>query len=539
MKIALAQLNLTVGNVVGNLAKLRSAWLEARKLGADLVVSPELSITGYPLGDLAIRPSFQEDVVNAIEALAKETATGPGILVGAPWMENGQLYNAAILLDGGKICGKFFKRALPNYRSFDDKRIFVEGKPADPMNFRGQKLGVMICEDMWFADTPRELQRRGAQIFIVINGSPYEADKLKERQAIARARVMENGLPLVYLNLVGGQDELVFDGASFVLDNKGALMAQAPAWVEEIVPVEFRREGSASIVEGGCIETLEEGDAEKYRAILLGLQDYVRKNGFKDVILGLSGGIDSALVAVLAVDALGADHVSTVMLPSVYTSQESLADAAEVARALGCRLDMVPIAPAVSTFEGSLGPIFGNHPPDATQENIQSRCRGIILMAMANRFGKLLLATGNKSEMSTGYATLYGDMCGAFAPLKDVYKTEVYKLARYAVARNGAVIPKQIFTKPPSAELRPGQIDEDSLPPYNVLDPILYSLIERDMSFKALADEGYDPLIVKQVWSMLQLAEYKRKQAPPGPKVSRRHLSQDRRYPITNGYLGG
>ncbi|MDD3288448.1 MAG: NAD+ synthase [Alphaproteobacteria bacterium] len=539
MKIALAQINPTVGNIVGNVGKIRMAMQDASQQGVDLLITPELCVTGYPIEDLALRPSFQDDVMDAILTLAEETVSGTGLIIGTPWMDNGQLYNAAILLDGGNICGKVFKRHLPNYGPFDDKRIFSEGQISEPLDFRNHKIGVMICEDMWSAEVPRRLKRGGAELFIVLNGSPYELDKQHERQSIARARVIESGLPLAYINLIGGQDELVFDGASFVLDAKGEVVSQASSWVEDVLVSDWQEMHGSMIALPGRIERIPEATEAQYRAVLLGLQDYVRKNGFKDIILGLSGGIDSALVAVLAVDALGADHVHTVMLPSVYTAPESMEDAAAVAKALGCKFDVISITPAVDVFGEIMSPVFGDYVADSTQENIQSRCRGVILMAMANRFNKLLLATGNKSEMSTGYATLYGDMCGAFAPLKDLYKTEVYELSHYAVSRNGPVIPERIFKKPPSAELRPGQVDEDSLPPYEVLDAILYSLIEGNVNFGALVDQGYDLMLVKQVWSMLQLAEYKRQQAPPGPKVSRRHLSKDRRYPITNGYIGG
>jgi NAD+ synthase len=538
MKIVLAQLDPTVGDVVGNAAKILQAWREAADHGADLVVVPELAISGYSPDDMVLRPSFLEDVRQITEKLAISLAGGPPLIMGAPWQDEGKLYNAALLLSGGKIAGRSFKHELPNYACFDERRHFSAGPLPDPLIVDGLPVGVMICEDMWFSDVARHLRQKGAQLFIVLNGSPYETEKLRERHAIARARVMENELPLVYLNLVGGQDELIFDGHSFVLDATGGLKAMADGFVEESLETEWNLLPKTIQPRTGDVRQTMDGVAAKYRAIRLGLSDYAVKNGFQDVVMGLSGGIDSALVAVLAVDAFGADHVHTVMLPSVYTSRESIDDAAAVAKALGCAFSVVPIIQSVDALSASLESVWGGEPIGVTAENLQARLRGLMLMSISNQKNCLLLATGNKSEWATGYATLYGDMCGGYAPLKDLYKTEVYKVARYACSRNGAVIPEAIFRKAPTAELRPNQKDQDSLPPYEELDEILQGLIECDMSFAAVIEQGHDLNTVKKVWKMLQGAEYKRRQGPPGPKITRRHLGKDRRYPITNGYTG-
>ncbi len=538
LSIALAQLNPTVGDIDGNIAKLRAARQRAAERGASLVMTPELYVCGYPPEDLVLKPSFQNAVRVAVEALARETSDGgPAILLGAPWFENNKLHNAALLLDGGKIAARIFKHDLPNYGPFAEKRVFAAGPLPEPVDFRGTRLGIMVCEDMWTADAAAHLKKQGAGILLVPNGSPYEADKLGERQKLAKARVAETGLPLVYLNQIGGQDELVFDGSSFALDARGQHIAQAKAWEEDLVFVNF---AAAAPVE----EKATSPEADIYNALMTGLRDYVTKNGFPGVVLGLSGGIDSALAAVLAVDALGAAKLWTVMLPSPHTSQESTEDAAAIAKALACRFNTIPIADAMQSFTNLLQAPFAGRAADTTEENIQSRCRGMILMALSNKFGPMVISTGNKSEMSVGYTTLYGDLCGGFAVLKDLYKTQVYKVARWrnahkpasALGPNGAVLPERVFTKAPSAELRPNQTDQDNLPPYETLDAILGCLIEKDQSVQEICALGFEAATVRRVWLMLDNAEYKRRQGPPGVKITRRHLGIDRRYPIVNKY---
>jgi NAD+ synthase len=543
--LALAQLNPTVGAIAGNMDKLRAARQKAAKAGAHLVMASELYVSGYPPEDLVLKPSFQNAIRAAVEAMAKETADGgPAVLLGTPWNEGGKLYNAALLLDGGKITARIFKCDLPNYGPFDEKRVFAPASLATPMDFRSYRLGVMICEDMWTPDAAAHLKKQGAQILLVPNGSPYESDKQDERQKLARARVKETGLPLAYLNQIGGQDERVFDGASFVLDAQGQCVAQAAAWEEDLLLTQWNVAPQGLRPVPGLVKSIPEEEAAMYHALMLGLRDYVHKNGFPGVVLGLSGGIDSALAAVLAADALGADKLSTVMMPSPYTSKDSIEDAAALAKVLGCRLDTISIVEAMQTFAGSLKTPFAGRAVDTTEENIQSRCRGLILMALSNKFGPMVLSTGNKSEMSVGYTTLYGDLCGGFAVLKDLYKTQVYKVARWrdahrpasALGPEGAIIPERVFAKAPSAELRLDQKDQDSLPPYETLDAILEGLIERDQSVQEIAARGFDPAIVRRVWAMLDAAEYKRRQAPPGVKITRRSLGLDRRYPITNKY---
>ena len=533
LSLALAQLNPVVGDLEGNGEKLLAAWRKAKAQGADLVIGAELCVTGYPLEDLTLRPSFLEAVEKAVEVLAKNTAQGPALLVSAPWRSKGDLYNAAILLDGGAIVATVFKRLLPNYGPFDEQRVFKAGPLPEPVAWRGRKLGVLICEDMWTPDAVAKLKDRGAEILLVPNASPFEIGKQEERLSHAKARVRETGLPLVYVNQVGGQDELVFDGASFAVGKDEVLLCRAKDWEEDLLSLVIPAKAGIP-----CLSRESDDNNNKasllYPALLTGLRDYVRKNGFREVLLGLSGGIDSALVAALAVDALGAENVRGVMLPSPYTSQESLDDAAGVAKALGFRLDTIPIVSAMQSFTDALAPFFAGHETDITEENLQSRCRGIILMAMSNKFGSMLLATGNKSELATGYATLYGDMCGGYAPLKDVYKTEVYRLSRWRNAQGGLVISERVLTKAPTAELRPNQTDQDSLPPYDVLDAILEGLIENDLGLDEIAAQGYDPGLVRRVYTLLQRAEYKRRQAPPGPKITRRHSSKDRRYPMTS-----
>jgi NAD+ synthase len=551
LAIAMAQIDPTVGDVGGNAARILRARREAAALGADLVVFPELTVSGYPPEDLVLKPAFLDACRARVEALAAETGDGgPAVLVGAPWRDGGRTYNSALLLDGGRIAAVRHKHDLPNYGVFDEKRVFAAAPPQGPANFRGVRLGIVICEDMWTPDVCETLAESGAEILLVPNGSPFEADKSDERLQLAVARVVETGLPLLYVNQVGGQDELVFDGASFALGADRRLVAQARAFGEDMLLTEWRRAEDPDRPGGrwecapARVERPVGGVEAVYRALVLGLRDYVEKNRFPGVLLGLSGGIDSALSAALAADALGADRVRCVMMPSPYTSRDSLEDAAACAELLGCRYETIPIGPAMRAFDEMLAPAFAGRDPDVTEENLQSRARGITLMALSNKFGHMVLSTGNKSEMSCGYATLYGDMCGGFAVLKDVWKTTVYDLCRWrnetlpdgARGPAGRVMPERILTKAPSAELKPDQTDQDTLPPYDVLDGILQGLVEREEGIATLAGRGFDPDTVERVWRMLDRAEYKRRQAPPGVKITRRSFGRERRYPITNAF---
>jgi NAD+ synthase len=549
LKIALAQLNPVVGDIAGNAARLRKARAEAAAKGAELVVCPELFITGYPPEDLVRKPAFADAARAVVEALAPDTGDGgPGVIVGTIWPEDGKLYNSIALIDGGRVQALRHKVDLPNYGVFDEKRVFDQGPMPGPVNFRGVRIGVPICEDIWKDEVCECLQETGSELLIVPNGSPFDWPKPETRINVAVARVTETGLPLVYLNQVGGQDELVFDGASFVLDADRQLVIQLPAWEEALEAVVFRRTGSGGLGgwtgEIGLRAPLEAGESAAYHACTLGLRDYVEKNGFPGVVLGLSGGIDSALCAALATDALGPERVHCVMLPYRYTTNASLADAAACAEALGVRYDIVPIAEPVEGFGKALANVFTGTPPGITEENIQSRVRGTTLMAISNKFGAMVLTTGNKSEMSVGYATLYGDMNGGFNPIKDLYKMEVYRLARWRNAHApkggkgpaGVVIPENILTKAPTAELRENQTDQDSLPPYEVLDDILGCLVEKEMPLSEIVARGHDPATVKKVERLLYLAEYKRRQAAPGVKISARNFGRDRRYPITNKF---
>ncbi len=543
--IALAQINPVVGDVAGNAARIRAARAVAAGQGAQLVVCPELVLAGYPPEDLVLKASFLDRVRDMLEELAAETDDGgPGLLVGAPWRDGALRHNSLFLLDGGRIQTIRHKHHLPNYGVFDEARVFSPGPCPGPVAFRGVRLGVMICEDMWYPDVAECLEESGAEILVVLNGSPFELDKPDLRLNHAVARVTESRLPLIYVNQVGGQDELAFDGASFVLDADCKPRLQAGFWREEVALTRWRRDGEGWTCEAGTLSPAPERCENIYQAMMLGLRDYVGKNGFPGVVLGLSGGIDSALAAAVAVDALGADKVRCVMMPSPYTSQESLDDAAAVARLLGVRLDTVGIEPAMRAFDGMLRDLFAGTNADITEENLQSRARGITLMAISNKFGPMVLSTGNKSEMSTGYATLYGDMCGGFSVLKDVYKTDVFAVSRWrnvnrpagALGPEGAVMPENVITKPPTAELKPNQTDQDTLPPYDELDSILRGLIEGEKSVAELVAEGRDEATVRRVWRMLDRAEYKRRQAPPGVKITARAFGRDRRYPITNGF---
>lgn len=545
LKIALAQINPVVGDVAGNAAKILGARAQAAAKGADLVIFSELALVGYPPEDLMLKPAFQEEVEQGALALAAETADGgPAVLVGSSWREDGTLYNAVLLLEGGEVAAKRYKHDLPNYGVFDEKRIFGAGPLPGPINFRGVRLGVMVCEDMWSADVTECLGETGAELLISINGSPFEADKVDMRTNLAVARVTEARLPLIFVNQVGGQDELVFDGISFVLNANGALAARQPAWREDVALTEWTRSKGGWVCEDAEKTPYPEGLESLYQAMILGLRDYVNKNRFPGVVLGLSGGIDSAVTAAVAVDALGAERVHCVMMPYRYTSQDSLDDAAACAKALGSEYSVIAIEPAVEAFSGMLAESFDGLPPDSTEENIQARVRGLTVMALSNKFGHMVLTTGNKSEMSVGYATLYGDMCGGYSVIKDVYKTTVYELARWrnetvpegALGPAQIVIPENIITRPPTAELREDQKDQDSLPPYDVLDDILTCLVENEMAFEDIVARGHDAETVRRIEHLLYVAEYKRRQAPPGVKITARNFGRDRRYPLTNGF---
>ncbi len=541
MKIVLAQTNPTVGDVDGNLEKLHSSLVQATTDGADLVVFSELVTSGYPPEDLVRKPAFLKRIESGVKALAAQTTPdGPALLIGSPWIKSGKVYNAALLLHAGTIQDVRFKIDLPNYGVFDEKRVFDAGESTSPLEFKGSRLGVLICEDMWTPAIAKSLKEQGADLLISLNGSPFEIDKSDLRRAHAHERVKETGLPLVYVNQVGGQDELTFDGASFVLNSEGKLIAQTASWRED-----YRLTDWAGFV---CTESKIEphpvGLEAIYQAMTIGLRDYVNKNGFPGVILGLSGGIDSAISAAVAVDALGPDRVHCVMMPSPFTSQDSLEDAELVAKYLGTQLDTVSIEPTMGAFGEALAGLFEGTESGITEENIQSRSRGLILMALSNKFGKMLLTTGNKSEMSVGYATLYGDMCGGYSVLKDVYKITAFDLSIWrnqhkpegALGPEGLVMPDRVITKPPSAELKPDQKDEDSLPPYEVLDDILHAMIEGEKSLEEIVAKGHNEETVRRVWRLLDRTEYKRRQAPPGVKLTFRAFGRDRRYPITNGF---
>jgi NAD+ synthase len=546
LRLALAQINPIMGDIAGNLDKARAARLEAARLGADLLVLPELFIVGYTPEDLVLKPAVQRDCRRAIETLAGETADGgPAVLIGTPWVDaGGSLHNAAALLDGGAIAGLRYKIDLPNYSVFDEKRVFVPGPVTGPITFRGIKLGLPICEDIWTEAVTRSLAEAGAELFVVINGSPYRWTAYDERMEAAVARVVETGLPLVYLNTVSGQDELVFDGASFGLNADRSLAFQLPAFREGVTLVSLETGDKGWRIAPAAVSAYPDVLEANWRACVLGLRDYVEKNRFPGVVLGLSGGIDSAVVAAMAVDAFGPDKVRCLMLPYRYTSMDSLEDAARCAAALGVAYDVVPISEPVEGFLKALGPMFEGTKSDTTEENLQSRARGTILMAVSNKFGSMVLTTGNKSEMSVGYCTLYGDMNGGFNPIKDLYKMEVYALARWRndhqpdglKGPGGEVIPERIITKAPTAELRENQTDQDSLPPYPVLDAILNGLVEKETTVADLIAQGFDEATVRRIEHLLYIAEYKRRQAAPGVKITTKNFGRDRRYPITNRF---
>jgi NAD+ synthase len=544
-KLALAQLNPVVGDLDGNVKKARAARTEAATKGVDLIAFTELYLTGYPIEDLVLKPALQAAAREACEAFARDTSdSGPAVLVGLPWANGPFVYNAVAYLDHGCVETVRLKYNLPNYGVFDEKRVFAPGPLPEPILVHGVSIGVPVCEDIWSEEACQALAKAGAGLLIVPNGSPYWMDKQDQRYSIARGRVAETSLPLAYVNQVGGQDELVFDGASFVLNSDGSLAVQMPVWKEAVTVTEWHREGKSWRCLPQPLAEIEHGDAANYLACVIGLRDYVEKNGFPGVVLGLSGGIDSALCVAMAVDALGAKRVHGIMLPYIYTSNESLNDAAQTAEALGIRYDIVPIHQAVEGLTKSLVPITDGSDSGTAEENLQSRARGTLLMGLSNKFGQMVITTGNKSEVSVGYATLYGDMNGGFNPIKDLYKTQVYALARYrnrerpkgCLGPKGRVIPKNVLAKAPTAELKHNQRDQDTLPPYDVLDDILNCLVELEMPAGEIIARGHAPELVKKVERMLYLAEYKRRQAAPGVKITAKNFGRDRRYPITNKF---
>jgi NAD+ synthase len=549
LKITLAQLNQSVGDLAGNAAAMLAARDRAAKEpdgGADLIVFPELQLIGYPPEDLILKPALIERAQAELDKLAEATAgDGPAMLVGSVFVRDGALHNGVALLDQGKVAATRFKHELPNYGTFDEMRLFQPGPLPEPIIVRGTMIGVPICEDIWQPDVCRHLADFGAEMFVCINGSPYEIDKDALRiDGVAKRRAVDTGLPLAYLNRVGGQDELVFDGASFVVNGDGGLAVQMRDWQEQEVQTRWTKTAKGWRCDRGEIAALADHPEDIYCAMVMALRDYVNRNGFPGVVLGMSGGIDSAICAAIAADALGPDRVWAVMLPSRFTSQESLDDAATCAKALGIRHQVIPIQPAVAGFDEMLADSFADAQVDITEENLQSRIRGVTLMALSNKFGHMLMTTGNKSEMSVGYATIYGDMAGGYNPIKDAYKMTVFAISKWrnrhrpaiGLGREGAVIPENIIVKPPSAELRPDQKDSDSLPPYEVLDPILLGLVEHEKSVDQLVSEGFDRETVVRIERLLHLAEYKRRQAPPGVKLGTRNFGRDRRYPITHAF---
>ena len=542
-RLTMAQLNATVGDLAGNAAQALEAWKLAKGAGADMVMLPEMFVTGYQVQDLVLKPAFTRDAMAQIQGLAQSCDEGPAMGIGGPFRDETGLYNAYYILAGGRIQTVIKKHILPNDDVFDEKRLYQSADVSGPYRIGNLRIGTPICEDAWHADVPEALAESGAEVLFVPNGSPYARGKMDVRMAHMVARVVETGLPLVYVNMVGGQDELVYDGGSFAINAGGKLACHLPSFSESIVVVSAQKT-AGMVTLTGQISPPDGGLTALYRGLCLGLRDYVHKNGFPGVALGLSGGIDSALVAALAVDALGADAVHAVMMPSAYTSQESLDDAAELASALGIRLDNIAITPAMGALSQMLAEQFAGTEPNVAEENIQSRLRGLILMGISNKHGSMVLATGNKSEYAAGYSTLYGDMCGGYAPLKDVWKVDVFRLCHWrnqhlprgAAGPDGIVIPQRIIDKPPSAELRPDQKDTDSLPPYDRLDAIMAALCEDMADIETIVGRGYDRAEVVRASELLFRAEYKRFQAAPGPKMTPVAFGRDRRLPLTSGF---
>ncbi len=541
-RLTLAQLNPVVGDLDGNAARARDAWEQARAAGADMVAFPEMFITGYQTQDLVLKPAFHRAAMAAIDALAQSCADGPAIGIGGPYAKGADLYNAYYILQNGHVRARILKQHLPHADVFDEHRLFTPGPPQGPYSIGPLRIGSPICEDAWHADVAETLAETGAGLLLVPNGSPYCRGKLEVRQNLMVARVIETDLPLVYLNMVGGQDDQVFDGGSFVLNTGGALAVQLPLFTEAVAHVDFTHTPQGWVADQAARAPIPDAMEQDYHAMVLSLRDYMGKTGFRTAILGLSGGIDSAIVAAIAADAIGPDNLRCVMLPSEYTSQASLDDARGVVDALGCRYDTVPISGPRAAVTAALSPLFEGLSPDLTEENIQSRLRGLLLMAMSNKFGNMLLTTGNKSEVAVGYATIYGDMAGGYNPIKDMYKTRVFEICRWRNAHHrdwmmgaaGQVIPPQIIDKPPSAELRPDQKDEDSLPPYPVLDGILEMLVDQDASVADCVAAGYDHATVKRIEHLVYISEYKRFQSAPGTRLSPRAFWLDRRYPIAH-----
>ncbi|MEP7241644.1 MAG: NAD+ synthase [Devosia sp.] len=548
LRIALAQLDPKVGDLQGNLALARTALGNAVAAGADVLMLSELFLTGYFPEDLFFKPQFLDDAMAAARDLVEATRnTTVSLLLPTVWRERGILYNAVLLAEAGRIVARRIKRELPNDDVFYERRYFTPGPLPEPVTIKGVSIGVPICEDIWHTPVPEYLAAQGAELLLCPNGSPYWRNKQRTRRDVMRARVRETNLPIIYLNQVGGQDELVFDGASFAMEPPGTIVVQGKSFESDFVVSDWERTKAGWRCAAGEVIPLASVEEAPWQAMLRGLRDYVRKNGFSKIVLGLSGGIDSALVAAIAADALGPDNVHCIMLPYRYTSEDSLRDARDCATRLGVRYDIVSIGSPVDEVLGELQPLFGNLPPDTTEENIQSRMRGLVLMAVSNKTGAMLLTTGNKSEMAVGYATIYGDMNGGFNPIKDLFKMEVYRLAAWRNAHvpdgslcpHGEVIPQAIIDKAPTAELRPNQTDQDSLPPYPILDEVLTGMIEGELSVAAIVDKGqgrFDRALVKRIERLVLLAEYKRRQAAPGVKLTSKAFGIGRKYPITNGY---
>ena len=541
-RLTLAQLNPTVGDFKGNVAQALDAWREAKAADAHMIALPEMFVTGYQVQDIVMKPAFTHDAMAHVDALAEQIKDGPAMGIGHPLFIDDKLYNAYSILENGKVKARILKHMLPNEAVFDEKRLYESGPLQGPYAIDPLRIGSPICEDAWHVEVSETLEETGAEILIVPNGSPYYRGKQDIRMGHMVSRVVETGLPLVYLNMVGGQDDQVFDGGSFVLNKGGALAVQLPAFDTQITHVDFDRTDDGWVARMGVRETMPDDYEQDYRVMVEALRDYMGKTGFKKVLLGLSGGIDSAIVATIASDALGAENVRCVMLPSEYTSDESLEDAGEAARLLGCRLDTVSIGGPRAAVTEALAPLMEGTEPDVTEENIQSRLRGVMLMALSNKHGEMLLTTGNKSEVAVGYATIYGDMSGGYNPIKDLYKMRVFETCRWRNANHrswmmgpeGRVIPERIIDKPPTAELRPDQKDSDSLPPYHILDDLLERLVDKEQSVAECVAAGHDRATVKKIEHLIYISEYKRFQSAPGARLTNRAFWLDRRYPIVN-----